>query len=153
MFDQPFKSTEEVHRALKGFQIIAMMRERTAFLRNTIEALPDLKLLITTGAANKSIDLAACAERGIKVAGTGSFGNPTTGITFGLILELTRRIGYEHARLNCGELWQTTLGPDIEGQTLGIIGLGKLGLRVAGVAKAFGMRRSEEHTSELQSRP
>src|SRR5690349_4007046 len=63
VFNQPFRSTEEVHRALQGFQIVCMMRERTAFLRNTLEALPDLKLLITTGAGNKSIDLAAAAER------------------------------------------------------------------------------------------
>ena len=140
VFDQPFKSTEEVHRALKGFQIIAMMRERTAFLRDTIAALPDLKLLITTGAANKSIDLAACAERGIKVAGTGSFGNPTTGIAFGLILELTRRIGFENARMKAGAPWQVTVGNDIEGMTLGVIGLGKLGRRVSNVAKAFGMK-------------
>src|SRR5262249_7123192 len=80
VFDAPFKSTDEVHRSLQGFQIIAMMRERTPFLRNTIEALPDLKLLITTGAGNKSIDLAAAAEHGITVCGTGTFGNPTTGI-------------------------------------------------------------------------
>jgi D-3-phosphoglycerate dehydrogenase len=140
VFDQPFKNMEEVHRALKGFQIIAMMRERTAFLRNTIEALPDLKLLITTGAANKSIDLAACAERGIKVAGTSSFGNPTTGIAFGLILELTRRIGFENARMKAGAPWQVTVGNDIEGMTLGVIGLGKLGRRVSNVAKAFGMK-------------
>jgi D-3-phosphoglycerate dehydrogenase len=140
VFDQPFKNMEEVHRSLKGFQIIAMMRERTAFLRNTIEALPDLKLLITTGAANKSIDLAACAERGIKVAGTSSFGNPTTGIAFGLILELTRRIGFENARMKAGAPWQVTVGNDIEGMTLGVIGLGKLGRRVSNVAKAFGMK-------------
>jgi len=76
VFNQPFKNKEEVNRALQGFQIIAMMRERTAFLRDTIEALPDLKLLITTGAGNKSIDLAAAAERGVTVAGTGTFGNP-----------------------------------------------------------------------------
>src|ERR1700731_2969832 len=83
VFNQPFKSTEEVHGSLQGFQIIVMMRERTPFLRKTIEALPDLKLLITTGASNKSIDLAAAAERGITVACTGAFGNPTIGITFG----------------------------------------------------------------------
>jgi phosphoglycerate dehydrogenase-like enzyme len=140
VFDQPFKSTDEVHRALQGFQIIAMMRERTAFLRNTIEALPDLKLLITTGAGNKSIDLAAAAERGVTVAGTGTFGNPTTGIAFGLILELTRRIGFENARMKAGASWQVTVGHDIEGMTLGVIGLGKLGRRMAGVAKAFGMK-------------
>ena len=140
VFDQPFRSTEEVHRALQGFQIIAMMRERTPFLRKTLEALPDLKLLITTGAGNKSIDLAAAAERGVAVAGTGTFGNPTTGITFGLILELTRRIGFENARMKAGAAWQVTIGQDIEGMTLGVIGLGKLGRRVSNVAKAFGMK-------------
>jgi D-3-phosphoglycerate dehydrogenase len=140
VFNRPMSGPDEVHRALRDFGIVCMMRERTPFRRNTIEALPNLKLLITTGARNASIDMAAAAGHGITVCGTGSFGNPTTGITFGLILELTRRIGYEHARLKRGELWQTTLGPDIEGKTLGIIGLGKLGLRVAGVAKAFGMR-------------
>ena len=139
VFNQPFKSTDEVHRSLKGFEIIAMMRERTAFLRNTIEALPDLKLLITTGAGNKSIDLAAAAERGVTVAGTGTFGNPTTGIAFGLILELTRRIGFENARMKAGAPWQVTIGHDIEGMTLGIIGLGKLGAKVARLAQAFGM--------------
>jgi D-3-phosphoglycerate dehydrogenase len=140
VFNQPFKNKEEVHRALQGFQIIAMMRERTAFLRDTIEALPDLKLLITTGAGNKSIDLAAAAERGVTVAGTGTFGNPTTGIAFGLILELTRRIGFENTRMKAGAPWQVTVGHDIEGMTLGIIGLGKLGRRMANVAKAFGMK-------------
>jgi len=140
VFNQPFKNKEEAHRALQGFQIIAMMRERTAFLRDTIEALPDLKLLITTGAGNKSIDLAAAAERGITVAGTGTFGNPTTGIAFGLILELTRRIGFENARMKAGAPWQVTVGHDIEGMTLGIVGLGKLGRRMANVAKAFGMK-------------
>jgi phosphoglycerate dehydrogenase-like enzyme len=140
VFNEPFKSAEEVHRALQGFQIIVMMRERTPFLRNTIEALPDLKLLITTGAGNKSIDLAAAAERGIAVACTGTFGNPTTGVTFGLILELTRRIGFENARMKAGAPWQVTIGRDIEGMTLGVIGLGKLGRRVSNVAKAFGMK-------------
>jgi D-3-phosphoglycerate dehydrogenase len=140
VFNEPFKTTEEVHRSLQGFHIIAMMRERTPFLRPTIEALPDLKLLITTGAGNKSIDLAAAAERGITVCGTGTFGNPTTGIAFGLILELTRRIGFENARMKAGAPWQVTIGYDIEGMTLGVIGLGKLGRRVSGVAKAFGMK-------------
>ena len=140
VFNHPMSGPDEVHRTLEDFHIVCMMRERTPFRRSTIEALPNLKLLITTGARNASIDLAAAAERGITVCGTGAFGNPTTGITFGLMLELTRRIGFEHARLKAGELWQVTLGPDIEGKTLGIIGLGKLGLRVAGVAKAFGMK-------------
>jgi phosphoglycerate dehydrogenase-like enzyme len=140
VFNQHLDGPEAVHRALKDFDIVCMMRERTPFRRNTIEALPNLKLLITTGARNASIDMAAAAERGITVCSTSSYGNPTTGITFGLILELTRRIGFEHARLKAGQPWQVTLGPDIEGMTLGIIGLGKLGTRVAGVAKAFGMK-------------
>jgi phosphoglycerate dehydrogenase-like enzyme len=139
VFNAHLGSRENVVKALQGFQVVCAMRERTPFLRDTIEALPDLKLLITTGMANRSIDLAACAERGITVSGTSSYGNPTTGIAFGLMIELTRRIGWENARLKAGEPWQVTLGPDIEGQTLGILGLGKLGSRVAGVAKAFGM--------------
>jgi phosphoglycerate dehydrogenase-like enzyme len=104
-----------------------------------IEALPDLKLLITTGARNNSFDVKACAERGIAVCGTGSVGSPTTGIAFGLMLELTRRIGFENARLKAGEAWQVTIGRDLEGLTLGILGLGRLGQRSAAVGKAFGM--------------
>jgi phosphoglycerate dehydrogenase-like enzyme len=140
VFNKPMNGPEEVHRTLRDFHIVCMMRERTPFRRETLTALPNLKLLITTGARNASIDLAAAAERGVTVCGTGAFGHPTTGITFGLILELTRRIGYENARLKSGEPWQITLGPDIEGMTLGIVGLGKLGLRVSTVAKAFGMK-------------
>ena len=97
VFDQHLSGPDEVHRALKDFDIVCMMRERTPFRRNTLEALPKLKLLITTGARNLSIDMAAAAERGITVCGTTSYGNPTTGIAFGLILELTRRIGFGRA--------------------------------------------------------
>jgi phosphoglycerate dehydrogenase-like enzyme len=140
VFNKHLGAPDEVARTLQDFPIVCMMRERTPFRRNTLEALPNLKLLITTGARNASIDMMAAAERGITVCGTSSFGNPTTGITFGLILELTRRIGYEHARLKAGAPWQVTLGPDIEGMTLGVVGLGKLGQRVATVAKAFGMK-------------
>jgi D-3-phosphoglycerate dehydrogenase len=140
VFNAPMSGPEEVQRSLQEFHIICMMRERTPFRRDALTALPNLKLLITTGARNASIDLAAAAEQGVTVCGTGAFGNPTTGITFGLMLELTRRIGYENARLKSGEPWQVTLGPDIEGKTLGVVGLGKLGQRVATVAKAFGMK-------------
>ena len=116
------------------------MRERTPFPRKVIEALPDLKLLITTGARNNSFDVKVCAERGVTVCGTGAAGSPTTGIAFGLMLELTRRIGFENARLKAGAPWQTTIGRDLEGLTLGILGLGKLGQRSAAVGKAFGMK-------------
>jgi phosphoglycerate dehydrogenase-like enzyme len=127
-------------RDCKDCEIIVMMRERTRFPRAVIEGLPKLKLLITTGAYNASIDMKACQERGITVCGTTSHGNPTTGIAFGLMLELTRRIGWENARMKAGEGWQLTLGMDIEGKTLGLLGLGKLGARAAGVGKAFGMK-------------
>jgi D-3-phosphoglycerate dehydrogenase len=139
VFNKPFASLEDAAKALQGFAVINMMRERTPFLRPMIEALPDLKLLITTGAKNNSIDLQACAERGVTVCGTGGVGNPTTGIVFGLMLELTRHIGAENARMKAGEAWQVTIGKDLEGLTLGIVGLGKLGQRVATIAKAFGM--------------
>ncbi len=140
IFTAPIGDDDAVIKALQGFAIVNMMRERTPFNRKVIEGLPELKLLITTGARNASIDLKACAERGITVCGTGGFGSPTTGIAVGLMLELTRRIGWENARMKAGEAWQVTLGQDLEGLTLGVLGLGKLGQRVAGVAKALGMK-------------
>jgi len=140
VFNAPLGNDDDVIKALQGFAIVNMMRERTPFLRKVIEGLPDLKLLITTGARNASIDLKACAERGITVCGTGGAGNPTTGIAIGLMLELTRRIGYENARMKAGEPWQVTLGQDLEGLTLGVLGLGKLGQRVGNVGRALGMK-------------
>lgn len=140
VFTEPFKSRDEAIKALQGFAVIVGMRERTPFPRAMIEALPDLKLLITTGAKNNSFDIKAATERGVTVCGTGSYGSPTTGIAFGLMLELTRRIGFENARLKAGAAWQVTVGQDLEGLTLGILGLGKLGARTAAVAKAFGMK-------------
>lgn len=140
VFNKPIGDNAKVIETLKDYDIVVLMRERTPFLRPVIEGLPKLKLLITTGAKNNSVDVAACKERGITFCGTPSYGNPTTGIVFGLMLELTRRIGFEHARLKAGEYWQLTIGQDLEGLTLGVIGLGKLGIRVANVANAFGMK-------------
>jgi len=140
VFNKPFGSQDEAIKALQGFAVVVGMRERTPFPRKVVEALPDLKLLITTGARNNSFDIKACAERGVTVCGTGAAGSPTTGIAFGLMLELTRRIGFENARLKAGAPWQTTIGRDLEGHTLGILGLGKLGQRSAAVGKAFGMK-------------
>ena len=96
-----------------------------------IDALPALKLIVTSGMRNAAIDVAAAAARGIPVCGTESLGSPTAELTFGLILELARKIGVENARLKAGARWQSTLGIDLDGKTLGIIGLGKLGTRVA----------------------
>src|SRR4026207_347699 len=125
VFNKPFGSQAEAITALPGFAVVVGMRERTPFPRKVIEALPDLKLLITTGARNNSFDVKACAERGITVCGTGAAGSPTTGIAFGLMLELTRHIGFENARLKAGAPWQTTIGRDLEGLTPGIPRLGQ----------------------------
>jgi len=140
VFNQHLGGPENVIAALKGFGIVVATRERTGFPRKVIEALPDLKLLITTGMRNASIDTEAAKERGVVVCGTGSFGSPTSSIAIGLMLELTRHIGYENARLHAGAVWQSTIGPDLEGMTLGVLGLGKLGQRTANIAKAFGMK-------------
>jgi len=140
VFNKPFASQDEAIKALQGFTIVVGMRERTPFPRQVIEALPDLKLLITTGAKNNSFDVKAASERGVTVCGTGGVGSPTTGIAFGLMLELTRHIGLENARMKAGAPLQTTIGPDLGGMTLGIVGLGKLGQRSAAVGKAFGMK-------------
>ena len=140
VFNEHLGGPDEVIAALQGFQIVVAMRERTGFPKQVIDALPDLKLLITTGMRNASIDTEAAKARGVTVCGTSSFGSPTSGIAIGLMLELTRHIGYENARLHSGATWQTTIGPDLEGLTLGILGLGKLGVRTANIAKAFGMK-------------
>jgi D-3-phosphoglycerate dehydrogenase len=139
-FNEHLDGPDKVIAALQGFQIVVAMRERTGFPKAVIDALPDLKLLITTGMRNASIDTEAAKARGVTVCGTGSFGSPTSGIAIGLMLELTRHIGYENARLHAGATWQSTIGPDLEGMTLGVLGLGKLGIRTANIAKAFGMK-------------
>jgi D-3-phosphoglycerate dehydrogenase len=140
VFNEHLGSADKVIAALQGFQFIVAMRERTGFPKKVIDGLPDLKLLVTTGMRNASIDTEAAKARGVTVCGTGTFGNPTSGVAIGLMLELTRRIGYENARLHAGAPWQTTIGLDLDGMTLGVVGLGKLGTRTANIAKAFGMK-------------
>jgi phosphoglycerate dehydrogenase-like enzyme len=139
VFDQPFASSEAAAGALKDFEIICVMRERTPFPRTLLAALPKLKLLITSGMRNASIDSEAAKEQGVVFCGTQWNRDPTAALTMGLILELTRSIGRENARMHAGEPLQKFIGLEIEGRTLGIIGLGKLGAKVAGLAKAFGM--------------
>ena len=140
VFNQHIADQDAVIKTLQGFEIICAMRERTAFPRDVIEKLPDLRLLITTGMRNASIDVPAAKARNVVVCGTPAVGNPTSGIAIGLMLELTRRIGYENARMKAGVPWQTTIGLDLEGLTLGVVGLGKLGTRTARIARAFGMK-------------
>jgi phosphoglycerate dehydrogenase-like enzyme len=140
VFNEHLGGPDKVIAALQDFAIIVATRERTGFPKQMIDALPNLKLLITTGMRNASIDTEAAKARGVVVCGTGAFGSPTSGIAIGLMLELTRHIGYENARLHAGAAWQTTIGPELEGLTLGVLGLGKLGQRTANIAKAFGMK-------------
>lgn len=140
VFDQPFAGTDETVAALQDFDIVCAMRERTPFRRDTLMQLPKLKLLMTSGMRNASFDLQAAKERGVTICGTGTVGHPTAALTIGLMLELMRRIGFENERVKRGERWQTTIGHDVEGKTLGVIGLGKLGRKVAQVAAALGMK-------------
>jgi phosphoglycerate dehydrogenase-like enzyme len=139
VFNHPFASEQAAASALRDFEIVCAMRERTAFPNSLIETLPKLKLLLTSGMRNAAIDTAAVKERGIVYCGTQYGRDPTAPLTMGLILELTRGIGRENARMHAGEPWQKFAGIEIEGRTLGVIGLGKLGSKVAGMAKAFGM--------------
>jgi phosphoglycerate dehydrogenase-like enzyme len=139
VFNQPFSSPEAAVSALKDFEIILAMRERTPFPRAMFDALPSLRLLITSGLRNNSIDMAAAKDKGVVVCGTQWPRDPTAPLTMGMILELTRNIGRESARMHAGEYLQKHVGIEIEGKTLGVVGLGKLGAKVAGLAKAFGM--------------
>src|SRR5262245_43432596 len=138
-FTHPFGSEQDAASALKDFEIVCSMRERTAFPRSLLASLPKLKLLLTSGMRNAAIDLEAAKARNVVVCGTQYGRDPTAALTMGLILELTRGIGRENARMHAGEPWQTFAGIEIEGRTLGVVGLGKLGSKVAGIAKTFGM--------------
>jgi phosphoglycerate dehydrogenase-like enzyme len=123
---------------LAGFEVIVAMRERTPFTAERLASLPDLELLVTTGMANAAIDLDAARELGITVCGTGSLPSPTAELTWGLIIALQRNLLEEDGRIREGG-WQRTIGPELAGHTLGIVGLGRLGLRVARIAHAFEM--------------
>ena len=139
VFTEPFPDQKAAVKALKGFSIVCMMRERTPFLKATLEQLPDLKLLLTSGMRNASIDLEYAASRGITVCGTEAAGQPTAELAVGIMLELARKIGYENNRMKQGILWQSTLGIELAGKTLGLLGFGKLGSKVGAIGKAIGM--------------
>jgi len=140
VFNEPFADQKAAVTALKGFPIICMMRERTPFLKPTLEQLPDLKLLITSGMRNASIDLEYAAQRGVTVCGTEAAGQPTAELAIGIMLELARKIGYENNRMKSGVPWQSTLGIELAGKTLGLLGFGKLGTKVGEIGKAIGMK-------------
>ncbi len=123
----------------RPFQVIAAMRERTPFPRRLLERLPELSLLVTTGMWNAAIDLAAAKDLGITVCGTGSAGQSTPELTWALIHAVTRNLPAEVEAVRNGR-WQVSVGGDLYGRTLGILGLGKIGQAVARVARAFEMK-------------
>ncbi len=139
VFRDTVSDPDALAERLRPFDALVIMRERTPFPRALVERLPDLRLLVTTGMRNRSVDLAACAEKGVTVCGTPGFGNPTVDLTWGLILSLARRIPEQERGLREGR-WQVALGNGLEGKTLGVLGLGNLGARVSRVGAAFGMR-------------
>jgi len=138
-FKDHWADAETVRSKLAGFAVAVAMRERTPFPRRLLEGLPDLRLLVTTGMRNASIDLAAATELGITVCGTRGGGPATAELAWGLILALARSIPFESAALRAGG-WQTTVGVELQGKVLGLLGLGNLGSHMARIGGAFGMR-------------
>jgi phosphoglycerate dehydrogenase-like enzyme len=139
VFNDHLAATDAVVERLLPYDIVCIMRERTPLSRDVIDRLPNLKLIASTGPRNACIDLQAAAEHGVAVAHTGYFGAPTVELTWALILAGARHITAEAAALRRGE-WQHSLGDDMGGHTLGIMGLGNIGAKVAKVGLAFGMK-------------
>jgi phosphoglycerate dehydrogenase-like enzyme len=141
VFDRNLGSVDEAAAALAPYEVVCLMRERMPMPRALIDKLPNLKLIVVTGARTRSIDFEATAERGIPVCHTrgGESHYATPELAWGLILSCARFIPQEHARVRDGG-WQETIGTVLHGKTLGLLGLGKLGQRMVPVAKAFGMQ-------------
>ena len=141
IFNEPFQNELETIEALKGFEAIFIMRERTKITKTLISNLPKLKFIMTSGTRNKAIDLDATKENKILVCGTDINSNPAAEVTWALILGLIRNLKQEIDNMFQG-YWQTTIGYELRGKRLGIIGLGKIGSQVAKVGQAFGMEVS-----------
>ena len=138
IFTNPFIDEKEAIVELEDFEALLIMRERTPMTKSLIESLPKLKYIMTSGMRNKSIDLEAAKKKNITVCGTEINPNPAAEITWALILGLYRNMKQEIDNMFQG-YWQTTIGFELKGKMLGLIGLGKIGTQVAKVAKAFGM--------------
>ena len=138
VFNQSFENEDDLIEQLKDFEVLLLMRERTSITKKIILNLKNLKLIITSGMRNKSIDYLAAKEKKILICGTDSSSNSTVELTWALILGLVRNLREETENMYQG-YWQTTLGFELKGKTLGVIGLGKIGTQVSKVALAFGM--------------
>ena len=139
VFNEPFSDEKEAMVELEDFEALFIMRERTPITKTLIESLPKLKYIMTSGMRNKAIDLEATTKKNIIVCGTEINPNPAAEITWALILGLYRNIKQEIDNMFQG-YWQTTIGFELKGKMIGIIGLGKIGRQVAEIAKAFGMQ-------------
>ena len=139
VFSESFQNEEEAIENLKNFEALLIMRERTPITKNLINNLKKLKFIITSGMRNKAIDLNAAKKRKIIVSGTEINANPNCELTWALILGLARNIKPEIDNMFQG-YWQTTIGVELKGKILGLIGLGKVGSQVAKIGKAFGMQ-------------
>ncbi|MEM7776839.1 MAG: D-2-hydroxyacid dehydrogenase family protein [Pseudomonadota bacterium] len=140
VFNQQLVGEDAVTAALSQFDVICVMRERTPFPANQIAKLANLKLIVTAGMRNAAIDIAAAEARGVTVCGTPSPRNsqPTAELALGSMIALARHVPAEAANMTSGG-WQSTVGTELAGKTLGIIGLGKLGTAMAGFGGALGM--------------
>jgi phosphoglycerate dehydrogenase-like enzyme len=138
VFTDHVADEESLVDRIAGFPVVVAMRERTAFPRRVLQRLSDLRLLVTTGMGNAAIDLAAARDHGVVVTGTGGLGPPTAELTWALILGLARDLVGEDRSIRTGG-WQRSVGADLDGATLGVVGLGRLGSRVASIGLAFGM--------------
>jgi phosphoglycerate dehydrogenase-like enzyme len=138
IFSEPFEDEADAIEQLSNFEALLIMRERTPITKNLIDNLNDLKYIITSGSRNKAIDLAAAKKRKITVCGTDIDFAGTTELTWGLILGLARNFKEEIDNMYQG-YWQSTIGFELKGKILGLVGLGRVGSEVAKIAKAFGM--------------
>jgi phosphoglycerate dehydrogenase-like enzyme len=137
-FTEPIRGEDALAATLEPFEVIVAMRERTGFPRSVIERLPNLRLLVTTGMANAAIDLDALRERGVTVCGTTGSIAATLELTWALLLGVSRHLCEEDRAIRAGA-WQHTIGPELAGRTLGLVGLGRIGSAMVPVARAFGM--------------
>ena len=141
IFNNPFEDEKEAAVELEDFDVLFIMRERTPITKTLLQNLPNLKYIMTSGMRNKSIDLITAKSKGIIICGTDINSNPAAELTWTLILGLYRNLKQEIDNMFQG-YWQTSIGYELKGKRIGIIGLGKIGCQVAKVAKAFGMEVS-----------
>jgi phosphoglycerate dehydrogenase-like enzyme len=159
VFRDHLSDSDSVVQRLRPFDVVCIMRERTPLTRAILEQLPNLKLIASTGFRNASIDLSAAEERGVTVCHTGYTPHGAIELTWALILAILRNVPAEFAAVQKGE-WQISIGGDLKGKTIGLVGLGNIGARMAEIAQAFGMgviawsqnltrETAEEHGAQL----